>query len=1616
MLIVEIRGDQVWRRIDAKGIGAPLPTRHGEGPEDEPAPADCTSLLTDWARRYGRAVAVGSEVLMQRIGTEIHDWLDQGSRLDEWLVGRERVLEIRADPQRRDALTEALLAAPWEVLARDGVFLAEDRARLFIVARRCGGSEEPVAPRHSDLSLMFMAAAPEGQSELDYEAEEAAILEATNAKDGRPPLAHVQVEESGALELLAERIRLDGPFDAVHVSCHGDILPAKDRGPALPHPVLLLETPMGGADLVDADDLIGHFLGRIPPLIFVSACRTAELGSSRETVRPLFAGGKDGGVTPASTRDNARHGWPDVGGTRTGASDAMADPFVRQLSVQAPNVLGWDGSVFDADATLFAQSLYGELARGETVPRAVAVARRALFALRPDNPSLGQHWHLARVYLGPGGGGPLCDPTLQRRPAPPDPELPFLDKKKRRVPVATRAEFVGRRRQIQTVLRNYRDGTKGVLIHGMGNLGKSSLAARIAARMPRHRVAVVFGKCHAMVVLEAFARILEEIADGIELDQAQRLLDEVAALRRQVASNEEALEDAVRRLLRGVLNTHPVLLILDDLEQALEPPDARRPEVLPAKAYRGALGAVLGAFEAAATESRLLVTSRYDFALPDGSGGDLTAGLMRLPLAPMRPRERQKLWRARTRLQKSEATAAAAPLELVEAALDAAAGNPGLQEVLTRPLLKGEANRAGAKVAAIEAFRATGALPPDDADLGDFFGRMAFETYAAALSPTDNAALSAAALFTQEIPVPRAVLEAVAAASGIADPRRALDRLLALGILDDWGELRAWPGRPAQALAINPLARQLANPLGHAQTIALATAALPPMLEWLTDDKGNVAAKPQAEEVIRLAMLIPASKVVARCAAAAAESVRERTSAVHRLAAIFWQWITAHDGEVPTVTFLSHVVDALRFSGREDPGAGRSCLDFALESFETRLPLDTEMDRCGGLMLLGAAFENRSDYAKALSAYREFERRARFHERHDAAAMAASLSARVLMETGDAQAAVDAQRAAVALHEKSRDAENIATAKKLLAAALCKLRRLDEALRILVEDVIPVYKAHDDKRAVADAQGQIADILVQKGDLDAALKIRQEDEIPVYQALDDKRAVAVTQGQIADILVRKGALDAALKIRRQAVIPVLKALGDKHAVAIARGRVADILTAQGALDAALKIRQEDEIPVYQAVDDQHNVAITQGQIADILVRKGALDAALKIWQEAVIPIFKVLDNKPGAAMASGRVADILAAQGDLDAALKIRQEDVLPVYKALDDKRTVAITQDQIADVLVRKGALDAALKIRQEEVIPVLQALDDQRAVALAKGKVADILVQQGALDTALTIREEDEIPVYAALGDRRAVAITHDQIADILVQKGDLDAALKIRQENVIPVFESLDDQRAVALAKGKVADILVQKGDLGAALRIWQEAVIPVYDALHDKRAVAIAKGKVADILTAQGDLDAALRIRRDDEIPVYDALDDKRAVAITRGQIADILAQKGELDAALALHLERLPIAQDMGDAESLAHIRLSSARIRLARGGHEASEAGLIRDELAEAFEIGLDLQRPDFIGPSGMLLGRILAADGVRDRAVQVLQAAEAAFANVGQPEVAAECRTLIQQIAEGPE
>ena len=108
---------------------------------------------------------------------------------------------------------------------------------------------------------------------------------------------------------------------------------------------------------------------------------------------------------------------------------------------------------------------------------------------------------------------------------------------------------------------------------------------------------------------------------------------------------------------------------------------------------------------------------------------------------------------------------------------------------------------------------------------------------------------------------------------------------------------------------------------------------------------------------------------------------------------------------------------------------------------------------------------------------------------------------------------------------------------RLIPECLAARGHLDEALRILREEELPVYQKLGAIREVAVTMGKIADILADRGQLDEALRIRREEQLPVYQKLGARREVLVCEANMAiTLLRRKGAGD-----REQAVMLLKKA-------------------------------------------------------------------------------------------------------------------------------------------------------------------------------------------------------------------------------------------------------------------------------------------------------------------------------------------------------------------------------------------------------------------------------------------------------------------------------------------
>jgi hypothetical protein len=252
------------------------------------------------------------------------------------------------------------------------------------------------------------------------------------------------------------------------------------------------------------------------------------------------------------------------------------------------------------------------------------------------------------------------------------------------VKVAERASFVGRRRELQTLLRLLRplDPTEGpqiALLHGMGGLGKSSLAARLLDRIRTTHTqhAVWVGKVDPLAVTNLTDRLT--LADPAIDKRVNDLL-----------GMDRPLEDRLRFVLDVPLADIPCVFVFDDFEDGNLEPDGAGGHRCTAAALE-----VLQGFGTAilrtGSPSRVVITSRYDFPLP------AQLRVVRQAIGPLEGADLEK----KLRLTENLGPTSRVDPALRERAIAAAAGIPRLLERLDS-LVGMEVGDLDARLAAIE--------------------------------------------------------------------------------------------------------------------------------------------------------------------------------------------------------------------------------------------------------------------------------------------------------------------------------------------------------------------------------------------------------------------------------------------------------------------------------------------------------------------------------------------------------------------------------------------------------------------------------------------------------------------------------------------------------------------------------------------------------------------------------------------------------------------------------------------------------------------------------------------------------------------------------------------------
>ena len=453
-----------------------------------------------------------------------------------------------------------------------------------------------------------MAAAPtEVNTKLNYEQQENKILEATK----RHPI-NLVVEESGWLEELESILYShQDNFDILHLS--GQINFQNDQA------CLLTENEFGNCCYSNAQDIAHALRDAFPKIIFL--CGQTEYYREEKALSSLAIELIEKGVEVILT-----------------IGDELSQTIIS--------------------------ALYRELARGETLLNAIQEIYRETRKEAKLPPSF------LGIYLA---NTKLLSQALvtkgQEAQVDFEGEAIFRDPAGR-MKVADRNNFVGRRRQLQNCLKALKvDKNKiGVLLHGMGGLGKSTIASRIICdRLPKYQPILwsEWGQKKENREPLNTNKLLEKLSEYVYKQDDEDL--------EQYLGGQNLQRDLIKLFKKLSERGKLLLLILDDFEWNLEP-EGGSYKILPEPAR--VLEYLVKAIKN--TKHKIIITCRYDNFDTEGTLTHFySQGLDQLSGADLEKKLRKL---------KNFSSDKISP-DVRQRALDIALGNPRLLENLDKKVL-----------------------------------------------------------------------------------------------------------------------------------------------------------------------------------------------------------------------------------------------------------------------------------------------------------------------------------------------------------------------------------------------------------------------------------------------------------------------------------------------------------------------------------------------------------------------------------------------------------------------------------------------------------------------------------------------------------------------------------------------------------------------------------------------------------------------------------------------------------------------------------------------------------------------------------------------------------------
>ncbi|MDF5731961.1 MAG: tetratricopeptide repeat protein [Rhizonema sp. PD38] len=1074
---------------------------------------------------------------LTQLGRQLYQWLDgkEGwlrKALDEAdeqtilldLIRTSEAQGLNADTER---VALGLAYLPWELLYDGNGFLIE-RQDISVLPVRCVQQRQTqgISVQNRPLRLLFMATAPEDPRvpPLGFEREEANILQTTKDQ----PLALI-VEESGSVAELGNLVKSypDNYFDVFHLTGHGIIYTQKAYPNLLPQeatlpdntPCFITEDEVGNLQLTTVNDLARAFRGRWPRVTFLSGCHTGRVPNK-------------------------------------GTIPSMAQALVK---AGAGIVLGWARPVYDCTGIVAARALYQALATGATIVAAVKVAQQEMIDQGCTD------WHLLRMYRDTRPIAELVTPlrTKNREKLKfTAPEQEFLDENNL-VKVASRFEFVGRRRPLQRCLRALRETSDqmGVFIAGMGGLGKSTLAARLCTRVeaqrPNFARVVLIGPLDKWGLLTKLSSKYERFADVPAL-----LNEPKVSLKGRLQNFLEAIEQE---------HNQPLLLVLDDFEQNI--PRANIEDgslLLTAQAYE-ILAAICAALAENGGESRLIVTCRYlksDTLPPHRLHLESLAGMSSSDIDKMcfslDLEVRQKLRTQRI--------------------LKIADGNPRLLKWLLEVI-----QQPGIAVDEL--------LTRLEETEHKFRENILAQTLLDVLEPEEQKFLARLSVF--HLPVMEDIVRAISTTEDLA----VLGKLTSLSLVE--------------SATTHP--NQSAN--------YRVTTILEPLLELVLSEKEWQVTRQQGVRKIHQVWWKNANRTeaegmeIVRLGLLARE--QEIAVSIGHMIANLWvnnsRFVEAFDlCEQILGVFQDYRI--LRTIGRAEEFLGS--VQEAATHYQQALDLCPEDDLIGkavGLTNIAGLIADKTDIARAITLWEQaleiYEQIGDFQGK----ATALNNIAQVIADQGDRPRVIGLWEQSLEICEQIGYMKVKTAILNNMAQVIAHQGDRPRAIK-LWEQSLEISQQIGNVQGKAHTLRNITQVIAQQGDMVKAITFSQQ-ALEIYEQTGDVKGKAHTLNNMAEVFAKQGDITIAIRLLQQA-LEIFEQIGDVQGKSVSLSIMAQLIAQQGDIPKAIRLSQQ-ALETCEQTGNAKDKGSTLNNTAQLIAQQGDIPKAIALWEQAALALAQV---------------------------------------------------------------------------------------------------------------------------------------------------------------------------------------------------------------------------------------------------------------------------------------------------------------------------------------------------------------------------------------------------------